>query len=167
MNGEVTTINMNKPCEFGDLKKLSVETQRAYIEMLQTRFNASNAMIGKALGGAGYATVKAYLDSLGMARSLHSPRPSAEQYMAFDKFMRADEETEGVSDVKEQEVERAPAKAERIVELDDDQFDMLDINFHIDGQAFAVCKKLISMIGADAYGTFNITFYPIKKGGEG
>lgn len=161
LNSECVTINMNKPYTYKELKKASEDVQRQYIKRLQDEYNASVRLLGPMLG-ISYQTVRNYLDRLGLTRPKHTGRPNAEQRAAFEKFCNSQLEEVAV----EPEVERTPAKAERVVELDDDQFNMLDINFHIDGQAFAVCKKLISMIGADAYGTFNITFYPIKKGGE-
>lgn len=160
MNGEVVTISMNAPVKYRDLIKASEDVQKQYIKHLQDTYNASVRMLEQCLG-VSYVTVREYLVRLGLNRDKSKGRATFEQKAAWEQFCNPGEKLVIDTEVTKAMIEHAPIVSVPVEETGvefagDDDYVLCGMNVELEGSAYAVCKKLVSMIGADAHGVFTI-----------
>lgn len=73
MNGEVKTFNINNPITWADFKAMPDDLKKAYIKMIDHRFNAPNTYIAK-MFGCNQRTLSLYLKDMGFDHGFRSGR---------------------------------------------------------------------------------------------
>lgn len=166
MNGEIASVNLNKPMKWEEFKNLPLTLKTAYIDGLINKFG--NAVGYSSLGrmfGVSYKTVTMWFGYWHLPEAKCSGRVSFENKQAFTAFCNGEFEQIIEPDKKDDtckicEAENALASTDLGAETETDDCDVENFSFVISGEINlpAVYKKLSTMLGKTHKGRLQIMF---------
>lgn len=158
MNGELESINLNKPYGWEQLTRFPETLQREYIHSLRERFGVTTTMLAEMLG-VGNSTANRFMRRLGFPVSAHNSRATSKQRIAFDAFINRKEAVAvEVEAVAEQTVEPEPKPVVDERRQQTAFASPLSATLSYSGRVRDICEALVYALGADSEGEFEIMF---------
>lgn len=154
MNGELTSINLNKPYSMPEFKQFPETMQAEYLQNLVDKFDMSTVMPSKLLG-CSISYANRIMRNLGIRIRANGKKSTKAQREAFDNFIKqgVNDEVEDASDEVEVKVEAEPAPVVKRGFVSP-----LSATLTHSGSVREVCEALVYALGAGSAGEFEITF---------